>query len=1251
MKRTMSTRLLSLFLVIALLVSCCPAVYADPAAEAPQQTEAAEVTEATEAGAETEPAEAAETTEATEPAETAEAAEPTETTDAAESTEPAQTTEPVEDANAAEATEPREILEEDALVSGFQGLPEGYTLSEKALEEKQELANDETIGQLDQLKAGEDYAANELIVPAETEEEAQLYAQAYCAELVEYTYGMALLRLQDSATVLEAVTLAQDLEAPLPAAWPNYLVWLDPMEETYLEERPDITTMSLDAPQRETWNSWVNEILQNPDPAIQLPVETGNLAFWNDDYQYMHQVIDSYGAWGASTGEGITVAVVDTGIKKNHPDLAGRVSYYDVGYGEDDQQGHGTHVAGIIGATLGNGRGGAGVAPDVRFASIRIFNGKTTSDYYIAKGIHKAVDVGADVINLSLGGIGADPAMKSAIDRAINSNIVVVAAMGNDGMNRINYPAAYPGVIGVVASGTDNTRASYSNYGSWADIAAPGSNIYSTTRDGSYGLMSGTSMACPVVAGAAALYKSVYPNATSRQVESRMKATATKGGKDLGVGIVNVANMLSYKPSMPVLEVYTDSGDSYNTGDGTLGNSVPCESRLYIWAIEQENDAFLLYTINGKKPGVKNGVVVTGERFDEDSFIDLSSYAGQTITISAMQVSGLGISGAVVTKKLHVNKSARVTDITISGPSKLAAGKKGEFKAVVEPADTADQSVTWKLIASDGPGVKLDAKTGVLTTSKNSKGYVTIQAISKVDTYCVAWFTVEVKPFNPVSALKLSSSKLTFGVGETSWLEVVSAIDSGKHEIPVDELDVRWTSSDPKVATVDANGNIRGIRKGTATITCKVLDGSGKTAKCTVTVQKYAEEIQVSGQSSMAPGTSATYKAVVLPADASSKVVWWSLEDEPEGVTIDAKGKVKVPASVTSGWFYVAAVSNDPGPGYGKIRVDIVPKCTAVTLEARNEPGGAAGCVYSKKGVLTGVNLFNVDLPNTSGTEDTVRLRANTLGSSQVTLKWTSSKSSVASVDENGVVTALKAGTTTITAAAQDGSGKKASITVKVTVPVSTMSLTSTALKAAENLDMLAIGKSYKHTVTFGRLYGTPSNQKVRWNWIATTRRNGQLSNITGYVNKLVSCSGGTLTVKAGLKSYLSSYGNMQVTIYAESTDGTDAVAMKTYDLTMGATMLSWYGDMRYNGTDYYMYFYSDQAYAGSGSNRYSQFNVTSSNPNVLNPGDVKFTGYTYYGMNVYAVYLHSGTNGKAKLTVTTTDGTKKSITLTVTVS
>ncbi len=1220
MKRTISTRVLSLFLVIALLVSCCPAVFAEAAVEESQQTEAVEETEATEAPEETEATEATEET------------EPTEETEATEATE---------------AAEAMEELEETELVSTFQGLPEGYSLSEEALEQKLQLADDETVAKLDELTPGEDYNADELVVPAETEEEARLYAQAYGAELIDYAYGMALIRLQDAA-VPQAVKLAQDMEVQLPAAWPNYVVRLDPREwTTYPAESANISAMAMDAPQREDWNAWVNEILENPDPAIQLPVTEGDTPSWNYLHQYMHGVIDSYGAWGASTGKGVTVAVVDSGIKQGHPEFEGRVTYYDVGKGEDDTMGHGTHVAGIIGATLGNGLGGAGVAPDVRFISIRIFDGVSTTDYDIAKGINKAVDAGADVINLSLGGISTHISILNAVERALSKNVVLVAAMGNDGMNRINYPAGYPGVISVVASGPDNTRAFYSNYGDWADIAAPGTNIYSTVNDGDgYGLMSGTSMACPVVTGVVALYKSVHPDATPSQIAARLKATATKGGSDLGVGIVNAANMLSEKPSKPILEVTASEG-SWNTGDGTLGKSVPCDSKLYIKAIENENDTFLLYTINDKNPGVKDGVVVTGERYDADTGIDLSAYAGQTVTVKAMQVSGLGVSGAVVTKQLTVEQSTRVTGVTISGPSQIVAGKKGEFHAVVEPADKADQSVTWELVSGGATGVKLDAKTGVLTTSKTSEGKVVIKATSQADPDQAAQFTLEVKPVKPVATLTLNESKLTSYVGDTKQLEVTSAIDTGKQPMNLEDLSFQWTSSNTKVAVVNNDGTVTAVDKGTATVTCKVLDGSGKTVKCTVTVQKLVEEIQISGQSSIAPGASASYKATILPADANTKKVQWSLVDAPEGVSIDANGKVKVHASVKEGQFYVKAVATDLGEACGQIQVVIAPKCTAVTLDTQEVPGWAPGAVHNKKGVLTGVNLFSMDLPNTpSGVENRIQLTAS---SGQAKIKWTSSKPSVAAVDENDVVTALRAGTATVTAAAQDGSGKKAAVTIKVTVPVSTMALASSAMKATEGMNMLTVGKSYKHTVTFGNLYGKPTNQKVVWTWSATTKQDGKKEDISSEVKGLISCNGGTLSAKAGLKKYLESYGNMQVTVSATSTDGTNVTAEQSYDLTTGTTVLKWYGDVEYDedGTAYRC-FYSDQFFVSDGSSTYSQFQVTSSNSKAVMPGDVAFSGETYQGMNVYRVYLfhNLGVSGKAKLTVTTTDGTKKSISM-----
>jgi type VII secretion-associated serine protease mycosin len=260
-------------------------------------------------------------------------------------------------------------------------------------------------------------------------------------------------------------------------------------------------------------------------------------------------------AWSTGSGAGVTVAVVDTGVRKTHQDLAGAVLpgvdlVTGSGDGSNDQNGHGTHVAGIIAARR-NGVGGAGGAQGAKILPIRVLdaNGSGyTSD--VAEGIIYAADHGARVVNLSLGGPDPSAAMQTAIQYANSKGAVVLAAAGNNAQtgNPTMYPAAYPEAIAVAATDTANNRASFSNYGSYVDIAAPGVNILSAwgSGDSQYAWASGTSMATPFAASVAALIVARTPSLSASQVAARIKATATDigaGGVDtsFGYGLINAS--------------------------------------------------------------------------------------------------------------------------------------------------------------------------------------------------------------------------------------------------------------------------------------------------------------------------------------------------------------------------------------------------------------------------------------------------------------------------------------------------------------------------------------------------------------------------------------------------------------------------------------------------------------------------------------------------------------------------------------
>lgn len=242
--------------------------------------------------------------------------------------------------------------------------------------------------------------------------------------------------------------------------------------------------------------------------------------------------------WQLSRGSGITVAVIDSGVSADHPDLAGQVLagtslIGDGGDGRTDTSGdsHGTAIAGIIAATGGPapGTGMTGLAPEAKILPVRVAQGAQISPSALAQGIVWATDHGAKIINTSMGSPSPDPLLRQAITYALSKDIIVVASAGNQGKsdNSPLYPAAFPGVISV--SGIDQNGEFWepSESGTGITIAAPATEIYSTNDQGQYVNASGTSYAAAYVSATAALIRSRYPQLTNGQVIRRLIATTS----------------------------------------------------------------------------------------------------------------------------------------------------------------------------------------------------------------------------------------------------------------------------------------------------------------------------------------------------------------------------------------------------------------------------------------------------------------------------------------------------------------------------------------------------------------------------------------------------------------------------------------------------------------------------------------------------------------------------------------------------
>lgn len=320
-------------------------------------------------------------------------------------------------------------------------------------------------------------------------------------------------------------------------------------------------------------------------------------------------------AWTVSDGAGVVVAVVDTAFDLTHPELApallpgydfcadsGCATFDDDPHASTSVAEHGTHVAGIVAAARDDGRGTAGLAPGARVVPVKVFadGAAKTTVFTVALAIRWAAGLAvdgtapnaypADVINLSLSGGGFSITLAQAVDEAVAAGAVVVAATGNGYRASVDYPAALPNVIAVGAIGEDWSRGSYSNYGAGLDLVAPGSMVLSSRPGGGVHHMTGTSMASPHVAAAAALLLARDPSLSPDQVKEALKASAYlppgADAAEFGAGVLRLDGALG----MP-----SPTSDADRYADVTVGG--------HAVTLDLRDGTSSAFTLGGTEPG------------------------------------------------------------------------------------------------------------------------------------------------------------------------------------------------------------------------------------------------------------------------------------------------------------------------------------------------------------------------------------------------------------------------------------------------------------------------------------------------------------------------------------------------------------------------------------------------------------------------------------------------------------------------
>lgn len=1042
---------------------------------------------------------------------------------------------------------------EDELL-GFTGMPDTYRLTSAQKAEKTVLASN--AGDISEEDEGVAYVEKQIMTVVDSREEAELIAEAYDAEIVSYENELLVMELDEDTSVCDAVEAAASAETTLPAVWPNYYryAFVEDTDEIEIEETE-------------------YEIEENEDSVLDVYAQAAaadpNLdPTYGANYQWHHVTVGSPYAWAEGyTGSGVKVAVLDSGVS-SHEDLSiAKNINKSSSSAATDGKGHGTHVAGIIGAKRDNGKGGAGIAPDATLYNIKVLGDDGSgSDSQIYQGIRAAIDENVDLINMSLGGPGYNQLMQDIITEAYNKGIAVFVSAGNDGISTVVYPACYNHVICVAATDNGNGRADFSTYGSWVDLSAPGVDIWSTYNTGtsSYILSSGTSMACPVATGEAAVILSsgmITATGSGRvdALESLMKKNTIKvSGSGMGSGITSLTKVFNLstaatKPNAPTISI----GLSENKQSVDV-------------TIKAQGGMKLCYTTNGKNPVYKDGVSDANTTFVDGNTTTFTLDCSKTAkgTVKAFAVNESGVISAV--KSQTYTLSPYVTAITISGPVKVEKGKTISLAAAVTPTYASNKKVTWDIQTQAGGAVdtakiKIDQKGKITATAKADTGTYKVIVTAqdggrKSVTYSIqvveAGAAIQSLAFDKNATKELwitkAAAKPTLSLAQFLTAKEKNA-EGQQVEIDKTKLAdyVVWTSSKPAVAEVNAQtGVVTAKTAGTTTITAKANDNGNKKATINITVKQGVTGLTITDSQgrdtnlTLAAGKSMALKATITPAKPANKNIKWSISPDDSSVSIDPKkpavsinpsnGKITTKAGAPAGTYTVTATAADGKGAVDTLKVKI---CSGAIGEIKLNTTKTTLYTKTIDSQRTNASTITATLKGVKGSSD-FDPNAYTVTSSNESIVKADVQSSV-----NGVVTIkLTAaggmyGKANVVIASTDGSNKKATCAVTVSGGITKIEIKedSNSKTNVSKLTLFRSGTAITTAPSMATLYavitGSDGANKTAYE---VTSSNPAL------VNASLDKATGAVTLTAGSKS------TGKATITLSATDGSKKKATCT---------------------------------------------------------------------------------------------------------